>query len=131
MTTIIKRSALVFHGHNPPPDVAEVVIDPRYGRRVVTWAEIIEQRRQWQRERLDRIRFVPQWRPYKVWVAYYDMDLFGGWHAFIENRNERIWIDRDRSGLIPELMKLRQRCRGRLRVSSGRQGVRAVYVGWL
>lgn len=35
MTTIITRSALVFHGHNPPPDVARIVIDPFDGRRAI------------------------------------------------------------------------------------------------
>ena len=56
MTTIIKRSALVYHGHNPAPDVAQVVIDPFHGRRVVTWAEVMQRRREAQRRRLVAVK---------------------------------------------------------------------------
>lgn len=105
--TIITRSALVFHGHNPAPDVHSVVIEHRGpgGRRVVTWAEVMEARRERQRELLRRKREVPQIRAYKLWVAYFDMDLMGGWHAFLEDcRGDRyrIWVRADwiRSALM-------------------------------
>jgi hypothetical protein len=107
MATIIHRSALVFHGHNPEPEVAYVVSDYR-GRRTVTWQEVLDKRREWQREILRRKRgeYEPVWKPYKLWVQFFDMDLFGGWQAFIENRDRRLWIDRDGRGLKAVLMKL-------------------------
>src|SRR6185312_2323866 len=67
--TIIKRSALVFHGHNPAPDVAEIVVDHR-GRHVVTWDDVLAARRERQRRQLEDKRRVVPWRPAKLWVAY-------------------------------------------------------------
>lgn len=107
MTTIITRSALEFYGQHPAADVARVVVDAYGDRRVVTWSEALDERRKRQRLILDRARRgPPPWQPYKLWVAYYDMTLFGGWQAFIENRAEREWIDRDCSFLIAPLLRL-------------------------
>ena len=103
--TIIKRSALVFHGHNPAPDVAEIVVDHR-GRHVVTWDDVLAARRERQRRQLEDKRRVVPWRPAKLWVAYFDQWLFGGWQAFVEDRRESQWIDRDRKFLKCDLMKL-------------------------
>lgn len=110
MPAIIMRSALVFHGHNPPPEVAMVEVDcgRHFGRRVVTWAEVMERRRERQRQILERRR-QPDVRPlraYKVWVAYFGEGLMGGWNAFIENLDGRTWIDRDRKWLMGALMQL-------------------------
>lgn len=105
MTSIIMRSALVYHGHNPAPDVACVVHDLT-GRHVVTWADVLDRRRERQRTILENKRHVTRWHAWKVWVAYYDMDLFGGWQAFIERTGSRSWIDRDRDWLIRPLMEL-------------------------
>lgn len=106
MTSIIHRSFIVSCGRNPPAELAYIVDDPWNGRRVVTWADVMRERREYQERRLRDKRHVDQWRAYKVWVAYYDMDLFGGWQAFIENGDRRVWIDRDCKGLKPELMRL-------------------------
>ncbi len=105
--TIINRKALIYwgaHFGNPrtlDADLAYIVQEHSGApRRKVTWAEVIENRRKRQRERLDRIRQVAEWRPYKLWVAYFDQTLMGGWHAFLEDHRGggyRIWIDRDLS----------------------------------
>lgn len=106
MSTIIMRSALVFYGHNPAPDVSYVTIDPRYGRQVVTWADVMRQRREEQERRIRRKRACHLPRVHKLWVAYFDQFVMGGWHAFLETLEERIWIDRDRRWLKDELMRL-------------------------
>lgn len=106
--TIMTRSALVYWGHNPAPDVALVLIDDR-GRHVVTWADVMRMRRERQQEQLRRKRCVVEWRAYKLWVAYFDQPLMGGWQALLEDWRGRPyseWIDRDRSWLRPMLMKL-------------------------
>jgi hypothetical protein len=112
MTAIIKRSFLVAMGQTPPPDLAYVISDHR-GRRVVTWAEVLQDRRERQREQLRRKR--EGWGPgperaYKLWVAYFDQNLMGGWHAFLETYrpglSQRTWINRDCRWLIPVLMQL-------------------------
>ena len=105
--TIISRSALVAWGRNPPPELHSIVNDPRHGRRVVTWDDVMRERREQQRLRLARKRQVCEWKPYKVWVAYFNQFLFGGWHAFIENRDGCTWITNARDGrLIQPLMDL-------------------------
>jgi hypothetical protein len=104
MTSIITRSALVFWGRNPAPDVASVV-----DGQIITWGEVMDTRRKNQRERLRRKRHVDEWRAHKLWVAYFGQDLMGGWHAFVEDirgRDHRVWIDRDCRHLMPYLMKL-------------------------
>lgn len=105
MSTIIMRSAIVAWGGNPSPDTHSIVIDHR-GRHVVTWSEIMEHRRQRQAEILRYKRSCYQWRAFKVWVAYFDQFLFGGWQAFIENKDGCRWIDRDRPFLKRHLMDL-------------------------
>lgn len=69
MTTIITRSALVFWGRNPAPDVAYVV-----DGRIITWGEVMDTRRKNQRERLRRKRHVDEWRAHQPpgagWQGY-------------------------------------------------------------
>jgi hypothetical protein len=78
-------------------------------RRVITWGEVMQKRRERQAERLRRKRNgAPPRRAYMLWVAYFDQSLMGGWHAFLENhrgRNGRIWIDRDRPQMKATLME--------------------------
>jgi len=111
MTSIIMRSALVHWDQNPAPDLAYVLTDRR-GRRVVTWSEVLDQRRARQRERLGWKRMVCETRAYKLWVAYFDQPLMGGWQAFLETYQAQhyyevcIWIDRDRSFMIPNLLNV-------------------------
>jgi hypothetical protein len=103
--TIITRSALVAWGFNPDPDVAYVERD-HHGERVVKVAEVRAARLERQRLTLDRKREVRPWRAVKLWVAYFDQTLMGGWHAFLENRDGRVWIDRDRKHIRERVMEL-------------------------
>lgn len=101
MSTTIMRSALEFWGHNPAPDVARVEIDhPGGDRRVVTWADVMRERREDQAWRLANKTTVRHpWRAYRLWVAYFDQDIFGGWHAFLDDfRGDRRgrWLTRYR-----------------------------------
>jgi hypothetical protein len=105
VSTIIMRSALVAWGQTPAPELHSIVQEHAGApRQVVTWSEVMERRRQHQAETLRRKRYVAPWRAFKCWVAYFDQDLFGGWHAFMENIRTR--VDRDRPLLIRPLMKL-------------------------
>lgn len=104
MIAIIMRSALVAWGHNPPPELHSIVSD-HHGRRVVTWSEVVSQRRERQQLILERKRHATKCQAFKVWVAYFDMFIFGGWQCFIENRDSCIWIDRDRKHLKSILLK--------------------------
>lgn len=110
MSAIFTRSALMHWGKQKlPPEVAYVTIDHRGVRRVVTWSDVMDQRREKQRCILEWKRHVEEWRAVKIWVAYFDQDLMGGWHAFVEDwRGEhgREWIDRDRKFYIQQLMKM-------------------------
>jgi len=111
MTTIIMRSALVYYGHKPPPEVAKVVIDWRGVRHVVTWAEVLDERRQRQARILANRRQVGAdlWRAVRLWVAYFDQNLMGGWHAFLDGLGAwgHKWVDRDGGpGLRERLMGL-------------------------
>lgn len=110
MSTIFMRSALVYHGHNPAPDVHSIVIDHR-GRHVVTWADVMRERREKQERILRHRRESHPTRAYRVWVAYFDQWLFGGWQAFIENFQDRHswcshWIDRDAHQWRRRLMEM-------------------------
>lgn len=87
---LMTRSAMVFHGLNPAPDVAAVV-----DRKIVMWADVMRRRRERNASNLERKRWVETDQAFKLWVAYFDQFPFGGRHAFLENRDERIWIDRD------------------------------------
>lgn len=112
MTTIITRKALMPGGlaYHPdrivPPDLVSIVIDWRGERHVVTWAEVMANRRERQRLRLEWLRSVDEWTACKLRVAYFDQALMGGWHAFLEDRRGDTWIDRDAKWQIPTLLKL-------------------------
>jgi hypothetical protein len=71
----------------------------------ITWADVMKRRCERQR----RKRQSPLWRPWKLWVAYFDQPLMGGWHTFLEDwrgRDSRVWIDRDRRHIRKSLMGL-------------------------
>jgi hypothetical protein len=109
MNSIITRKALIAWGHNPPPDLAAVRTD-HHGRHIITWDDVMAARRKHQAERLQRKRewFVSHFRAYKLWVAYFDQDLMGGWQAMIEDWRGwgySMWVDRDRPWLKPKLMQ--------------------------
>lgn len=98
MTTIIARKGLEYwSGRKPPPDLACVASDAE-GRRVVTWADVMRGRRERQRLILGRKRRFLPWRAVKLWVAYFDQPLMGGWQTFVENwrgQAGRQWFERD------------------------------------
>lgn len=106
MITIINRSALVSMGANPAPDVASIVEDYQ-GRQVVKWSDVLQARRDRQRDILaaKRLGHSPV-RAYRLSVLYYDQRLMGGWQAFIDGIHYHAWIDRDRKWIIPQLMEL-------------------------
>lgn len=105
----MNRKALEFYGHNPAPGVAFVCGDRPGERRIVTWDDVMETRRKRQAVRLEHKLSHHPTRAYRVWVAYFDMTLMGGWQAFIENHRTMHgyggWIDRDRRQLMGPLMK--------------------------
>ena len=108
----MNRKACEYWGQNPPPELAYVRGDRPGERRIVTWDEIMQERRARQSRILASRRMVLD-RPscaYRLWVAYFDQDLMGGWHAFIDNIRTRqypgTWIDRDRRHLKPALMEV-------------------------
>lgn len=106
--TFIDRSALVAWGHPVPNNLASVEVSHE-GRHVVTWDEVMIRRRKEQARRLELKRRVHGFRACRVWVAYFDQRLMGGWHAFIEDFRgdvDRTWIDRDRKWLMEPLMEL-------------------------
>lgn len=109
MTAIITRGWLETWGQNPAPDLAYIISDPLQGRRVVTWGEVMEDRRKRQGKTLDWKRRPPrEVHAYKLWVAYFDQDLMGGWQAFIDGYRgdwQHAWIDRDRQWLRATLMQ--------------------------
>ena len=105
MTAYMTRSAMEYWGHNPAPDIAGCEIDHR-GRRLITWSDVMRHRREQMEWSLRHKRECAEWRAYKVWVAYFDMFIMGGWQAFIDRGREREWIDRDRRRLKPHLMRL-------------------------
>lgn len=112
MTTIIMRSALVAWGRNPPPELAYVVAGEAgflakhpNELRVVTWADVLAERRKRQKDQLAWKRCAPKVRAYKLWVAYFDQPFYGGWHAFLENRDGCVWL-RNHDFAREKLMRL-------------------------
>jgi hypothetical protein len=107
----MNRKAMEFWGKNPAPNVAAMVSDYPGHYRLITWGDVMENRRKRQAEQLLRIRALESARQefYRVWVAYFDQSLMGGWQAFIDSRRTfnhyGNWIDRDRRWLKPMLME--------------------------
>ena len=110
VVAVMNRKAVEFWGQKPaPPDLAYIQFDHAHRRRVVTWAEVMQHRRERQREHLDLIRRTANVRAHKLWVAYFDQSLMGGWQAMIEDYRGRgfdVWIDRDCRRLMLPLMEL-------------------------
>lgn len=93
-----------------PPDLAYRVHDGREYR-TVTWAEVMQERRRRQAERLavKRGERDPVPRAHKLWVAYFDQEFFGGWQAMVgdfRGRGYEVWIDRDCTWMQKHLMRL-------------------------
>ncbi len=96
---VMNRKAVEYWGGiKAPPELAFVHIDHAHRRRIVTWGDVMTARRERQRRRLELKRHVERRRAYKLWVAYFDQELMGGWHAFLEDyRGDpyRIWVRAD------------------------------------
>lgn len=71
----------------PHPRIASITIDEFGNRKIVTTAEALRHRQEYQHLRLARLRETHPWRAVKLWVACFDQPLMGGWHAFLEDRN--------------------------------------------
>lgn len=104
-TTIITRSALVFHGLDPGPEVAAVELDVAGERHIRTWEDVMRARRERQRHRLAEKRRHPCLRAWRLYVAHFGNGLFGGYQAMIDRIGDSHWIDRDRKWLQPTLMQ--------------------------
>lgn len=102
MATLITRSFIVNMGGTPPPDLAYVL-----NGRVVTWAEVMVNRRARQARELEwrRRDHRGRWRPLRLSVRYYDMFIMGGWHGYLHGAaGFEHWLRYDR--YKAELMKL-------------------------
>lgn len=108
MASLTTRSALVAWGcTNIRPDLAYVVSDERGDRRVVTWAEVIEARRERQKRHLELIRQTIPRRAYRFSVRYFDMPLMGGWQSALDDwrgHSYGTWPDRDLRWFKPMIM---------------------------
>ena len=95
MTAIMHRSFAEGMGLKWAPDVAYVESGLR-GRGTVTWSEVMESRRQRQRQRLDYIRRPAPARvqPCYVWVFLVPGFPFGGWWCYLVTRREQIAVER-------------------------------------
>jgi hypothetical protein len=94
----MNRKAMERWGHGPAPDVAYCLIHADRRREMVTWAGVMAARRAEQSRRLETKRYARQWRACRLWVAYFDQNLMGGWHAFLDDwRGDsfRVWIRAD------------------------------------
>lgn len=103
MTTIMTRKAVEYWGNRiPPPDLAYIV-----DGRVVTWAEVLENRWQHQRAILARKREPAEsWRAVYIHVAHYGSGLMGGWQAMLYWIGGHCWIDRDGKSFKDQLMRV-------------------------
>ena len=89
---------------HPRPGIASITRDYK-GEHIWTMREHWEeQHTKFERRRAQWV--APEWRPCKIWVAYYDMDLFGGWQAFVEDRKRRVWMDRYGPGFAEQVYRL-------------------------
>jgi len=105
MFAVFTRSALVHWGFQPGPEIAALIRDYD-GDHYRTWADVMRERRKEQTRILRNKRQSEEWHPAKLWVAYFDQAIFGGWQCMIESLRERAWVDRDRPALIPELLRM-------------------------
>lgn len=89
MTAVIKRSFAESLGLKWPAGVAYRISDGWRGQlRDVTWAEVGEEKRRRQRERLERIRRPepPRIVPAYVWTFFIPGWLYHGWHCYVVAR---------------------------------------------
>ena len=94
MPFVMLRSFAEQWGLAWPDDAAMKEGGPR-GVRYVTWAELLDRRRERQAKRLAGI---PRWPepavvPCYVWTFYNNFFPYGGWHCYLVSRHFRIGVD--------------------------------------
>ncbi len=107
MTTIVTRKGIIRWSRNPlPPEIAYSVCDaPGAPVRMVTWDEVMDIRRQRQREILEcKRRGHPQRRAYRLLVRYFDQWCYGGWQTYVDGINDSRWVDQNAKWLQGPLM---------------------------
>jgi hypothetical protein len=95
MATLITRSFLENMGRTDlRPDLACIV-----NGKVVTWADVMRNRRARQARELEwrRRDHTGRWRALRLSVRYYDMFIMGGWHAYLHAAGGyEYWLRYDR-----------------------------------
>jgi len=112
VTTIITRSAIKYwSGQEPPPELAYRVSTGRGHQQLrdVTWAEVMQQRRErqaiqlrWRREGLGHRKM----RAVRITARYFDQFFYGGWHVYVDSISFSHWIRNGEYGLSRNLMEL-------------------------
>lgn len=92
---IMTRKAGDFYGMDWPRDVAYKETDVRGELKTITWAEVLDLRRQRQRGQMDDIRRVPTPRivPCYVWTFRVPGWLYGGWWAYVVTLRKSIAVN--------------------------------------
>jgi hypothetical protein len=96
-SAIIHRSFAEHMGLDWPPDAARKVVYAGGRARFVSWAEVHEDRRQRQAQRLAEIRLSskPDWQPAYVWTFFIPGWLYHGWHCYVvtwRNRHDPLGV---------------------------------------
>ncbi len=108
MTTTFTRKAIVRWGRVAlPPEIAYGVRDaPGVDVRMVTWDEVMEDRRKRQREilRLKR-QGQPERRAYRLIVRYFDQYWYSGWQTYLDGVNDCQWVDKHGKHLRGPIME--------------------------
>lgn len=107
MVAVMTRSAARFWwGKELPRDVASLIKHHSSAPwQPITWDQILEERRNRQTEILRRKRNVESVRAVRVSVRYFDQDIYGGWHTYIDGVQFSKWLRPGREG-DRELMSL-------------------------
>lgn len=96
VTSIMTRSAVEFLSGKPAsPELHSVQIDARGDRRVVTWAEIMQDRRDHQAKILEWKRHVEHWEACRLsvwWSPGIGGTFFRGYHAWLSRIGEDRWL---------------------------------------
>ncbi|MDE2101300.1 MAG: hypothetical protein KGL39_28900 [Patescibacteria group bacterium] len=76
----------------------------------IYWIDVLTERRERQARILANRRQVGAdlWHAVRLWVAYFDQSLMGGWQAFLDDyRGNCLWLDREGKYVeLPQVLKL-------------------------
>ncbi|MGH9753978.1 MAG: hypothetical protein ACREA2_14465 [Blastocatellia bacterium] len=110
MIALMTRSFAEAWGLNIPPDAAYLI--KRHNASLswepVTWAEVLEKRRQKQARILAFNRECPTLRAVRVSVRYFDQFPYGGWHTYIDGAGGLSEWTRDGGERLMELFPMPQ-----------------------